>query len=169
MEISAKPLVKLDLAPGDKTNAGYLRVGYSPDFDFVCDVRELKPIPDSFADEAMAIHVVEHLLPWELLGALVEWKRVLKPGGLLVLECPDLYKCCRNFVRDWGENPRSSILGIYGDPGYCDELMLHRYGYTPETLAAVVRKAGFIKVREKAPKFHARRLDRDLRLEARKP
>lgn len=168
MDIPFVSPVKLDLGPGDKRNEGYLSVGFDPTFDFVCDLRELC-IPDDFADEAMAIHVIEHFYLWDVVNVLKEWKRVLKPGGLLALECPDLYKCCLNFVKDRGANPRNSILGIYGDAGYNDPLMLHRHGYTPRTLAKLLKKAGFVDIREVDPKFHARRLDRDLRLEARKP
>lgn len=168
MALSTVAPVKLDLGPGDKVNEGYLRVGLQPDHDIVCDLRTMA-LPDNYADEAIAIHVIEHFYLWDVVPLLVEWKRVLKSGGLLVLECPDLYKCCVNFIRDFGANPRQSLLGIYGDPGYKDELMMHRNGYTPESLSALVREAGFVKVKSCKPQFHARRYDRDMRLEARKP
>lgn len=167
MGVLIDALVKLDLGAGNKVNEGYIRVGLEPDHDVVTDLRKL-PFPDDYADEAMAIHVIEHFYPWELMPTLIEWRRVLKPGGLLALELPDLYKCCAAFVKDSGKNPRNSLWGIYGDSGYADIMMLHKWGYTPETLASVMREAGFVKVKSKDPVFHARRLDRDMRLEARK-
>jgi predicted SAM-dependent methyltransferase len=100
---------------------------------------------------------------------LAEWKRVLKPGGLLVLELPDLFKCCKNFLADMGDNPRNSLWGMFGDSKHTDPLMLHKWGYTPETLGKILKQAGFVKVRQANPQFHARRLNRDMRLEARKP
>lgn len=159
--------VKLDLGAGNKFNEGFIRVGLEPDHDVVTDLRKL-PFPDDFADEAMAIHIVEHFYLWDVVPTLMEWRRVLKPGGLLVLELPDLYKCCRAFCRDFGANPRNSLWGIFGDSKHEDPLMLHKWGYTPETLAALMREAGFVKIKSKPPQFHARRMDRDMRLEARK-
>lgn len=162
------PPVKLDLGAGDKKNEGFISVGLEPGHDVVTDLRKL-PLPDDYADEAMAIHVIEHFYLWDVVPALTEWKRVLKPGGLLVLELPDLYKCCVNFIRDFGANPRNSLWGIYGDHRYDDPLMLHKNGYTPESLAALVREAGFVEIKATRPQFHARRYDRDMRIEARKP
>lgn len=167
MDVPSIPLVKLDLGPGKNEYPGFIRVGLSPEFDVTCDLRAI-PLPDDYADEAMAIHVIEHFYAWEVEEVLREWRRILKPGGLLVLECPDIYKCCVNFVKDWGDNPRNSLYGIFGDYRYKDPLMIHRHGWTPDTLGRELRKAGFAKIREKAPRFHAQRQGRDLRLEARK-
>lgn len=168
MEVSTKPAVKLDLGAGDKHYEGFTRVGLQQDHDIICDLRSI-PLPDDYADEAMAIHVVEHFHPWDVLPTLREWLRILKPGGLLVLELPDLYKCCRNFVRDMGANPRNSLWGLYGDDKHNDVFMLHKWGYTPDTLSKLCRQAGFVKVKSKSPQFHAARIHRDMRIEARKP
>jgi predicted SAM-dependent methyltransferase len=166
MEVSTKPLVKLDLGAGIKVNEGYITVGLEPHHDVITDLRKL-PFEDNYADEAMAIHVFEHFYAWDVLHVLAEWKRVLKPGGLLVLELPDLYKCCLAFVRDKGLNARHSIWGIYGDPSYNDVFMLHKFGYTPESLKDILRASGFTKVKEKPVQFH--KPSRDMRIEARKP
>lgn len=167
METPESQPVKLDLGAGSKHNEGYLRVGLESDHDVVTDLRRL-PFPDDYADEAMAIHVVEHFHLWDVVPTLIEWRRVLKPGGLLVLELPDLMKCCRAFVRDAGASPRNSLWGMFGDSKHQDPLMLHKWGYTPDTLAALMREAGFVKVKNRPPQFHGRRMERDMRLEARK-
>jgi ubiquinone/menaquinone biosynthesis C-methylase UbiE len=45
------------------------------------------PYPDETFDVLTAWHVIEHVL--DVTKSLAEWYRVLKPGGLLVVETPD--------------------------------------------------------------------------------
>lgn len=87
--------VKLNLGCGDKILEGYTnvdvaseRAGILP--DIVCDIRNLDKFSDNFADEILAVHVVEHFWRWEVADILREWVRVLKPGGKMILECPNL-------------------------------------------------------------------------------
>ncbi len=43
------------------------------------------PFPSDYFDRVLMFDVVEHLYPWELQTALIESRRVLKPGGRLVV------------------------------------------------------------------------------------
>jgi SAM-dependent methyltransferase len=43
------------------------------------------PFPDGFFDRVLMFDVVEHLYPWELHRALLDIRRVLKPGGRLIV------------------------------------------------------------------------------------
>ena len=63
--------------------------------DVICDVAidGLKPFADKSCDFIIASHVVEHLP--NPLGALAEFFRALKPGGVLYLGLPD-----KNFTFD---------------------------------------------------------------------
>jgi ubiquinone/menaquinone biosynthesis C-methylase UbiE len=54
--------------------------------DFLSDAGAL-PLPDNTLDYLVSSHVLEHLP--DPLGALREWHRVLRPGGLLYLVVPD--------------------------------------------------------------------------------
>jgi O-antigen chain-terminating methyltransferase len=54
------------------------------------DVLEvLRSLPDSSRGAVTAIHLLEHLDAGQLLGLLAEVRRVLRPGGLLIAECPN--------------------------------------------------------------------------------
>ena len=53
---------------------------------FICDASDLHPIPSSQYDFILASHCLEHIA--NPLRALAEWKRVLKPGGYLLLILP---------------------------------------------------------------------------------
>jgi predicted SAM-dependent methyltransferase len=157
--------VRLNIGAGDKVVEGWTSVGLDPSHDVQCDIRAI-PLPDDYADEAMAIHVIEHIYRWETRATLQEWRRVLKPGGRLVLEQPDLIKCCQNVLRS--DNPRHGMWGLFGDPSYRDVLMTHKWCFTPEELKAELKAAGFHKIRVREPQFHAKRAYRDMRLEATK-
>lgn len=132
------------------------------------------PLEDGTVSEIMAIHLWEHFYRWECAGVLKEWKRLLKPGGKLVLELPNLIKVCENIIRNrmvGGKHPdQLGMWGAYGDPRECDPYMSHRWGWSPETLTAFLKEHGFIKIVEKPTQWHpAGRVYRDMRIEAIKP
>ncbi len=108
--------IKLNLGCGDKILSGYInvdtvseRAGNKP--DIVCDVRSLDRFPDSYADEILAVHVVEHFWRWEVVSIIKEWVRVLKPGGKMILECPNLKSACEEFLRNPGLMSQSGQEG----------------------------------------------------------
>src|SRR6202012_3650744 len=97
--------MKLNLGCGDKILEGFVnvdvvesRAGKSP--DVICDLHQLTPFEDGSADEIMAIHVVEHFWRWEVVDIRKEWVRVLKPGGKMILECPNLISACQAVLAD---------------------------------------------------------------------
>ena len=70
-------------------------------------------------------HLFEHLRPQTLAAVLAEVRRVLRPGGLLIAECP---------------NPHSLRVGgalFWQDPTHCRPLL-------PETLELFVQAAGLV-------------------------
>jgi len=166
--------MKLNLGCGDKILAGYVNVDVAPSRagrppDVLCDLRALKPFEDASADEVLAVHVVEHFWRWEVVGVLREWARVLKPGASMILECPNLHSACEEFLRDpeafCGPGPEGqrTMWVFYGDPRWQDPLMVHRWGYTPRSLAAVMAEAGLVEIRQEPAQFKLRE-PRDMRL-----
>jgi glycosyltransferase involved in cell wall biosynthesis len=171
--------IRLNLGCGDKVLPGYVnidlvdeRAGHKP--DIICDVRKLAPLPDAYADEAMAIHVVEHFWRWEVVEILKEWRRVLKPGGKIILECPNLLSACEAVLKNPemasgpGKEGQRSMWVLYGDPSWKDPLMCHRWAYTPQSLGAVMQQAGFTQIRQEPAQYKLRE-PRDMRVTGIKP
>jgi SAM-dependent methyltransferase len=57
-----------------------------PGQQFICEASELGFIPDRSYDFVMAAHVIEHIA--NPLKAIIEWTRVLRTGGVILLVCP---------------------------------------------------------------------------------
>lgn len=140
------------------------------DPEIICDAKQI-PLEDECADVLQAIHLFEHFYRWQIDDVLKEWKRLLKPGGLLILELPNLVKCCQNYLEGrmrGGKNPdQLSRWGIYGDPRTGNPYMNHPWGYAPDELISLLKEAGFQKAAERQTEYHpAGRHHRDMRIEA---
>ncbi len=122
------------------------------------------PLDDGCASQVHNYHFIEHVYRWEAPAVIQEFRRLLKPGGLLVIECPDLAKSAQNLLR--GATDQMCMWGMYGDPSWKDPYMCHRWGYTPKTIGHLLKAEGFTKIRVMAPKTHGRKVNRDMRVEA---
>lgn len=167
-------LIKLNLGCGDKILADYINVdvaqersGKQP--DVICDVRNLNKFSNDYADEILAVHVIEHFWRWEVVSILKEWVRVLKPNGKLILECPNLKSACEQFLQDPdlysgpGQEGQRTMWVFYGDPSWTDPLMVHRWGYTPISLAKIMHEAGLRELKQEPAQFKLRE-PRDMRI-----
>lgn len=170
---------RLNLGCGDKILPGYVnvdvvenRAGKKP--DVLCDLHKLEPFEDNSVDEILAVHVVEHFWRWEVLDILKEWTRVLKPGGKMILECPNLLSACEEFLKNpeaaasGGPEGQRSMWVFYGDPRWQDPYMVHRWGYTPQSLANLMGEAGLVNARQEPAQYKLRE-PRDMRIVAEKP
>ncbi|HVS82605.1 MAG TPA: methyltransferase domain-containing protein [Pyrinomonadaceae bacterium] len=86
----------------------------------------LRGLPENSLRAVTAFHFVEHIGLEELIDLLDEIKRVLNPGGLLIVETP---------------NPKNLVVGacnFYSDP-------THRRPLFPETLQFILNHRGFVR------------------------
>jgi len=117
-----------------------------PNVDFVCDASDLSQFPDNSIAKIYASHVLEHFyhtLNDELLNVLKEWRRVLKPGGQLLVSVPDLKTLCWLYLDpNLTESNRILIMRImYG--GHSNQYDVHKVGLDIDSLGAFATKAGF--------------------------
>ena len=117
-------------ARGVETNHSLVEVGSKRGLEIqVGDAVEyLREQPDLSLQVVTAFHLLEHFEFQELFQLLVEIRRVLKPGGLVILETP---------------NPKNLVVGacnFYADP-------THRRPLFPETLQFLLKRLGFVRTR----------------------
>jgi len=172
-----KENLDLNLGCGRRVLPGWFNIDIqrSPkaprDPEMLSDVKKIA-LPDGCARTIMAIHLWEHFYRWECDEIIVEWKRLLKSGGRLILEMPDLFKFCKNILE--GKDSRTvenlGMWGLYGNPNEKDRYMCHHWGWTFDTIKPFLEQYGFTDI-VSAPTFYHKcgRLNRDFRVEAIRP
>jgi predicted SAM-dependent methyltransferase len=114
----------------------------------VRDVRDLSVFNDASVDMVYACHVFEHIPPRDQSRVLWEWKRVLRPGGVLRLSVPDFELLVRIY-RDCGDDVDAIVGPLLGDHG---GLNAHCAIFNHRSLERLLLDAGFSSVRSWNPK-----------------
>lgn len=113
--------------------------------DHVGDARDLSRFPDGTFGDLYASHVLEHFDYREEVGAvLLEWKRVLAPGGKISISVPNMDVLCYLFSHPdvTSLEDKYKIMRImFG--GYMDRYDYHNTGFFPELLHSCLANAGF--------------------------
>lgn len=165
---------RLNLGCGDKLLDGYFNIDVAPSRkgvvpDLIADLRNI-PFDPASVDEILAVHVIEHFYLWEAKKVLIHWQNLLRAGGTIILECPNMLTAARALVEDEslatdleGKRGQHVMWPIYGDPGWEDPLMCHKWGYTPASLIRLLTDVGFSGVRQEPAQFK-KRDPRDMRI-----
>lgn len=142
--------MKLHLGCGKRHLDGYINIDSRADVgaDVVCDVTDLSQYMDGCADVVYACHVLEHVPRNKTLDVLREWRRVLKPGGILRLAVPDFRALARLYRDD--KVPLWRLIGpLVGRQDYPENTHYNIFDY--DYLAWHLEQAGFYRVREWGP------------------
>lgn len=140
--------MKINVGSGEELLDGYTNVDLRDVADVQADVRDL-PFPSGSVDEVRAFNVLEHLSEFDYPSALVEWHRVLKPGGILRVQVPNMHALCvqiaARFQSPGGQAIEGLIRNVYGGHRFGEngELDTHHWGWTPAYLHAVLSDHGF--------------------------
>ena len=153
--------MRLNLGSGGDILPGYINCDlFDKSADLFCDAATL-PFLSGSVSEILASHILEHFTFKEAFDVLKEWKRVLKPGGKLIIETPDFLESCRAFV---GENEEGRI-NLYGHFFACPWIagQTHKFLYTESQLRWTLLECGFreirrIKAESKYLKAHSKEL-----------
>jgi protein O-GlcNAc transferase len=143
--VAAVPALRLHIG-GKVARDGWkiLNIQPGPHVDFVGDCVDLSAFADSSVEEIYASHVLEHLgYRRDLLRALSEFFRVLRPAGSLRISVPDLETLCVLFTDPTiGDKTRFQLMRMmFG--GQVDAYDLHKVGCYQSMMVDYLRRAGF--------------------------
>jgi SAM-dependent methyltransferase len=146
---SDKKVDRLNWGCGNTHPRGWVNadIKAAPGIQVSCDIRHGLPIADDTFDYAVSVHALNELAYPELVPALRELRRVLRPEGTLRLVLPDLLKTIEAFRagdRNYFTVPDEDVKRL----GSKLPLHLIWYGYTrslftPDFIEELLLKAGF--------------------------
>jgi len=121
---------------------GFINVDIRPQkgVDVVCDIRGLFRWKDNSVEEIRASHIIEHFTVEEIPIILKEWHRVLMPGGLLRVYCPDANKIIESYTNGNIDMRKFSAF-LFGRQTY--EGNLHKIALDRHRLDNFIEEAGF--------------------------
>jgi len=149
LEAGAWEEVRLDIDPEVKP-------------DLVGSISDLETFfPEASFDGILCSHVLEHLFAHEVYPALLQFRKVLKPGGFALVMCPDLESVARHLIEhglagvayNSAVGPIRALDMIYGHSPSIEggrHYMAHRTGFTAERLGNLLLSAGFTSVNARA-------------------
>lgn len=146
--------VRLHIGASTRRREGWINIDVRADVrpDIVARAHELSMFADGSVDAIEACHLFEHLPPHEAKLTLAEWARVLRTGGELFLELPNLEACVRLIARGDDEGANAvAMMGIFGWPDGIErygDAFAHRWGWSPRSLAQELAACGFESIEE---------------------
>lgn len=178
--LASQKTLKLHLGCGQDYIPGDLNIdaSFHSKADLIRNCNNLDCFPDNCADLIESYHFFEHLQLYEARFALKEWYRVLKPGGLVIIELPNLEICAKEIGKHFSKDGSidMAVAAIYSWPPKVAQYgypMLHKWGWTPQSLEAELSQVGFLNIQQH-PIRQTWRKDgyewkRDMQIQATKP
>ena len=143
---------RLNWGCGDWAMPGWINsdIKAEPGVDIVADIRDGLPLESDSIDYAVAHHALPEIPFSEIVSALEELRRVLKPGGVLRLGLPDLDKGIEAYHRKdtkYFKVPDKDAKTLGGK--FVTQMIWYGYSrslFTHEFIEEQLEKAGFSRV-----------------------
>lgn len=142
-------MTRIDVGCGDYPLDGFTSVDlYNPRAAIFAPMDEL-PFEDGSVAVVHSSHSLEHVSKHAVPRVLAEWHRVLRTGGELWLEVPNLDYAAQRWLQAGSSGfEMDLIFGLQTDPG-----QEHKTGFNPPILRDALEAAGF--ARPALPERHA--------------
>ncbi|HIJ84322.1 MAG: hypothetical protein HW380_2677 [Magnetococcales bacterium] len=142
--------VWLHLGCGDLDIPGFINVDArpAPHVHVAGDCTDLSRFADGSVDLVYGSHVLEHIPNAKIAATLWEWRRVLKPGGILRLSVPDFRQIIELYILS-GHDAATIQAPLFGQQDYRENVHLAAYDET--WLRKLLQEAGFEKIRLWSP------------------
>lgn len=137
--------MKLHLGCGRRHIPGFVHIDVIeyPHVDHVSSIDNLGFLPDESVDLIYNCHVLEHFKRRDVQRVLREWRRVLKPAGVLRISVPDFEKLCEVYQRFGDIN---LVIGaLFGRQDYLYNIHYNVFDF--RSLSDSLQAAGFTNVR----------------------
>lgn len=134
-------IVKLDIGCGAQKVEGYTGVDAYVDTDIKADMWNI-PMNAGTVDEIYSSHALEHVPGMKVQETLKEWFRLLKPGGKLLLQVPNMDYVARFWLTHKPEDHAWAEAIVFGNQAHEGEF--HKSGFTPMGLQGDLQVSGFI-------------------------
>jgi len=136
--------VKLDIGCGESVRPGFIGIDRKLGGEaFPLKFNDGNEVANDSADEIVASHVLEHFSHQHVGLVLMEWARVLKPGGIMRLAVPDFEKLVHAYRT---KSPGPLVQYLMG--GQADDNDYHRCIFDRDMLSSLMSEAGLIDIRE---------------------
>ena len=150
LPVNADGKIRIHLGCGDVASPGFINVDArpAPHVHHVCDVTDLSVFADNSGDLVYACHVLEHVSHMAMRRTLWEWRRVLKPGGVLRLSVPDFDKII-HIYESCSRSMDTILPPLMGGQTYKHDA--HYCAFNRQYLSQRLVEAGFSEIREWDP------------------
>lgn len=151
-------ILRLNLGCGDYELPDWVNIDLSRG-DLTFNLRWGLPFATASVSFVYAAHVLEHFYRDEACALLAEIRRILRPDGVVRLVVPDIGACMKAYAANdetffehwaafwpWAVKYNSKLeyfLAYAGANSRAANITGHQYGYDFETLAGLLRTAGF--------------------------
>jgi len=139
-------VMKLHLGCGGKYILGFVHIDVMQ-FDHIDHVSSIDSLPfiqDNSVDLIYNCHVLEHFKRADVKRVLLEWKRVLKPDGILRTSVPDFESLARIYTNT---NDLELIIGaLFGRQNYLYNIHYNVFDY--QYFSKILSEVGFVDVRK---------------------
>jgi len=138
---------RINLGCGLDKREGFLNIDINTSCnpDLVCDITNLQSLPSAYFEYAIAKDALEHIQRLKIRNTLKEWNRILKIGGVLELQVPNVIGLLTLLTKKKNKSPimqEKLLQCLFGTQAYVGDF--HYFGFTDILIKSLLESTGFV-------------------------